>query len=154
MRELFKPLRRKCGVVTLFLACVLSAFWMRSWYVTEFIDFIPIRVDEHSYDSLISCRWGMGWVRHRYRSLKVPVRRMTWRSERKPSTDPAPICHIVPFGFRYPTDESSDPHTDGYFVPYSIFTIPLTVLSAWLLLSKVRPKQTVNPTQNGSVNHG
>src|SRR5437764_781766 len=37
MREFFKPCRRKLGMVTLGLACVFAAGWVRSLSVDDFI---------------------------------------------------------------------------------------------------------------------
>ena len=69
MGEFFKPLRRKLGVVTLLVACVFAAGWVRSLHSREFIfiEFeIPIGGRINVYTSAdqmdILLQRSTGWV--------------------------------------------------------------------------------------------
>ena len=108
MPDYFKPLRRKIGVVTLVLACVFAAMWVRSGRIQDVVRFGPggrecIVV---SFDGRFSI-----WV-----GAAGPNRKALWMS-----LDP-----VV-----------SDPFF-GPQVPYFFLVIPLAAISAWLLLSKPR----------------
>jgi hypothetical protein len=116
MREFFKGWRRKTGVVTLMLACVFMACWVRS---------------QTTYDVLSVC-------------------------------DCSVLSYSGDFCFDYYARPNSHPtkwesgaiSRDMEFVgvPYSFVVLPLTLLSAYLLLSKPRkpvPKMRGEPIPDG-----
>jgi hypothetical protein len=142
MGAYFKPWRRKRGVVTLVMACASMAAWMRSWVIADEFE-IPMK-NGRSHFFVAGDNW-IGWVVQRDGDpvirLKKPIKmltppkkkRMSWISRRE----------------RYSDDQFARIQTnlDGsmsvvdnpnLFLPYWSIVIPLTLLSAYLLLSMPR----------------
>jgi len=136
MGEFFKGWRRKVGVVALVMACVAMGGWVRSFYVAE-----SIFVTKN---------------RSGFRVLSIEGTLHCQRFD-----DPNSY---------YPNVYQSYPLTQGQFVPvewawtskqYHIrqiphwsIVLPLTLLSAYLLLVKPRvakPKKAVEPTAAGGA---
>jgi hypothetical protein len=115
MGSYFKPLRRKVGIVALVLACVFTAGWVRSryyvdWRYLQFGDrFCLLRSDRGGF----SCNWTTKPSPSVALFGTQPLQQMTILA-----TGPAP--------------------RDAFFIYYAASAIPLTLLSAWLLLSKPR----------------
>src|SRR5580698_5128736 len=59
MREFFRGWKRKVGVVTLLMACVLTVGWMRSWTIT---DWYIIRGRDNALHSFVSSNNWVGWI--------------------------------------------------------------------------------------------
>ena len=145
MGDYLKPLRRKIGVLTLVMACVMMGMWGRSTDTTDTFLIAGGGMGKGSY-SLISTREGLCW------DYQLPVsyigkQQRLWRTleckEYFSTTNT--IWRWRQAGFAYcehhlfPTDDSIC--SDCYFiVPYWSIVSPLTVLAAWLLLSKPRQK--------------
>lgn len=118
MREFFHGWRRKVGVVTLVMALVMMALWIRSYVLFDQIFVLGNLVLSNS--GCIVWDW-QGWggpdanFLHFYSDRASPFD-VDWY-----------------FG------------TDGIRLPYWIVTIPLTLLTAYLILWKPRekPKNTV-----------
>lgn len=143
MWAFFKPLRRKVGICTLMLACVAMAGWMRSQ--TKY-DYISMNATPWKYD-LSS---GFGYVRiHRANHLEhfrfwdtyfnLPLN--------KHHQNARPNDLWIVFRPRWRFDLAGLHLSDGIahgtehrylFVPYWSIVLPLTALSAFLLLSKPR----------------
>jgi hypothetical protein len=152
MREFFRGWKRKLGVVTLGLACVFAAGWVRS-FRTE--DSFFYQIGPYVTDSLFSISGSVGWRR-----------------------DDDSVCDIVParenFGFQsrrsvgrqflmYSEVErwhwkwrwcglgrawgaaNSGGDAEILILPYWSIILPLTLLSACLLLSKPRPGERTTP---------
>lgn len=105
----FKPLRRKIGVVTLLLACVFVAAWVRSY-------------DEESANGV-----EFPFYDDRYNLLLLPE-------------------GIVLGKFVLELEENQQVLVlhDFFVIPHWTIVIPLTLLSAWLLLSKPRQPKPQN----------
>lgn len=125
----FKPLRRKIGVTTLVLACLFMGGWFRSLITSETLAILCIAGG--SSEGAIA-------VRPLDRFRLVPV----WReggsiSKSIKSTDSWKRfqCYI-------------DLNRLIFVFPYWSIVVPLTLLSAWLLLSKPRnrEKSATTPT--------
>ena len=101
MPTYFKPLRRKIGVLTLVLACVLMAGWVRSLSIQdkELFNIDSLR------NAIISSQGSIAWER--------------WIGNGR--------------------HESTS-------IAYWSIVIPVTMLSAWLLLSKSRQKPAARKT--------
>jgi hypothetical protein len=147
MGEFFKSRRRKLGVGTLLIALGFMAGWMRSQSVYDIIDFVPIYVDDHTYDTFISCYWGIGWRRTQSPFIRLPaeVRQMSWESDSDPNAFPSDMAKRAPFGFRSDFEENGVVYL-AYFIPYSSFAVPLTLLSAYLLISRPRSAKPATST--------
>jgi hypothetical protein len=127
MGEYFKPWRRKIGILTLLLACVFAAGWVRSsGYEDEFQ--ISIGDADHVFESRSSkIRWhGIGPL-GRESELRIQ-----WHAT--PLSPPPPLKLLV----RQGSGMARAKYFDVVAVPYWSIVIPLALLSAWLLLSKPR----------------
>ena len=164
MVDYFKPLRRKLGLGTLVLACVFAAIWTRSLFMSDSVFYpansqLPPRYDdasvrdqdgndmtvgvwscdgclaiEYALDAVVSVTmfdFGEPWFVHRLGFGHPGIAQFqqcdgewVWRS-----------C-----GFGKVESRNSLMFTTVWLFPYWSVVLPLTLLSAWLLLSKSRPK--------------
>ena len=119
MGDFFKPWRRKIGIVTLMLACVFAAGWVRSQYKAD-VFIMPLN---ESSNGVISSRNGeIQWATAEFNHIGKPY-------------EPDGLTELK----NLPTVLRS--------VPYWPIVIPLTLLSAWLLLSKPRQSKSNTPTK-------
>lgn len=142
----FKPLRRKLGVVTLVMACVLMVGWVRSHSDDDRV-YCPLGANTYcslrsSDGTVILLRADQmkstlvpthpGWFRKAYNrptrvidEIENSLKILPWQWER--------------FGFGTITFEAVSVYRlTALKIPYWSLVIPLTLLSAWLLLSKSR----------------
>lgn len=154
MNGYFKPLRRKIGVVTLGLACVLMGVWMRSIVICD--DLIA-----YSPETNAGQRWLTSYRSHMmifsYRKrLKKPYLKYWSRH-----IDTENFGNRFPFsgfeggwywtGAGFGVGNAKQPRNsptygfDVFRAPYWSIVIPLTLLSAWLLLSRPRATKPVPP---------
>jgi hypothetical protein len=110
MGEFFKGWRRKVGVVTLGLACVFAGAWVHS--LTTYADLTRLSV--HG-----DCLGGF------WRSRNGTIEYVTYRVKGRPNGDG------MPSSIRVTLHEEVERS-----ISYWSLTIPLRLLSAWLLLSK------------------
>lgn len=147
MREFFKPLRRKVGVLTLGLACVSSIAWLRS---SMQIDVISYNGKTHS-DIVSICRRGIMWELRFERPLEHGLRPgwnymhssdQWWVEQRFTEYTAYGVG-----GFRLSYNWHAATSTGGatLLTPHWAVTIPLTLLSAYLLLSKPRQAKSPEP---------
>lgn len=136
----FKPPRRKLGVITLLTACVLTIGWIRSEYIKDLISFLfPGGVKDTVYSVSGKIYWlrypepSMGPV-HGIVSYVMPAQ--GWEAE---FHSPA-----IEWSWRW-QEFGSGKHRRGWVrfwsAPYWSIVLPLTSLSAYLLLSKPRQKR-------------
>ena len=154
MGAYFKPWRRKIGVLSLLLACVLMVAWMRSWNRG---DVYVIRIGDDTLHCFISQRDWIGWVKIQSQQSLPRTVRTGWDVKLLNGADAlfnaihtkwfAPITrhdplHATPgyFGVSY-EPFVPNPHL---IMPYWSIVIPLTLLSAYLLLSKPRKESTTS----------
>ena len=144
MREFFRGWRRKLGVLTLGVAVVLMAGWVRSMTTHDWLYF-PGHVSYESFQGLLQRK-------HKYWVSKAPIQ---WRSERNHEYNKHKVFlgeNADPhwqwnwFRFRFDDDRRFSPVSESsglrgiriWSIPYWSIVIPLTLLSAWLLCSKPR----------------
>ena len=135
MDEFFDGWRRKAGVITLVVACAFAVGWVRSVFCSDDFEWEvgDIGVVAQSRDSHLLIRF------------KFPDEPFKWdwpriRSDAfMPFVDPIGECHRQPclscwLGFRFRIRDC------GFIVtaPYDLIFRPLTLLSAWLVLSNTR----------------
>lgn len=165
MLTFFHGWRRKMAAATLLLACVCFGSWMRS-YVKYDVVVLPIGKGEFWLESM----WGQldfGRVTaHRGKRLvaswaSTDVSRSNWgyldKNGNPEAIDFVSEVDVVEWrwawgGFRFGAGNSPDYRTEDYQFPYWSLEIPLTLLSAYLLLSQPRPKpnqtdDAQNPTK-------
>lgn len=127
MGEYFRGWRRKLGLITLGLACALTLGWLRSCYKRDRIVF-------QDYTSLIG-------IKDRIENGKIAglisekqlISLTAWEAVES-------INNVKIGGWMMLFD-----HAPVYSVPYWQITIPITLLSAYLLLSKPRQKPSAPP---------
>lgn len=148
MPSYFKPWRRKLGVLTLAMACVFAAGWVRSHAVS---DRISIQIDDLGYCFFASSQGYVSWRRTYGGPHDFPVKRIAWQTfaDHKGVWQPAGdlgdakvAWRWQAFGFDFGKcgfHSVASYFTYNFaFVPYWSIVIPLTVLSGYLLLSKPR----------------
>jgi len=137
MRDFFKGWRRKVGCVTLMMACVLSAAWIRNQSIVDYL--------EYGYRN---CLWEIqsntGWVSISRRTYEREITRLGFRA----STYPSKPAYGKSFRFGWFSEDFGWGHTNVCSLPCWSIVLPLTLLSAFLLLGKPRvakPKKAVEP---------
>jgi hypothetical protein len=155
MVNYFKPLRRKVGVVTLAMACVFMAQWLRSLIELDAI----ARLNENNTHLVISADGAVSWSRLWPIMEPRPSRWLYKHNPVSPDSTPNPNLNyhwrFSGLGFEFSANsflESSivPPYTQEvatWQVPYWSIVIPLTLLSAWLLFSK--PRKRPKPDASG-----
>ena len=116
MGDYFQPLRRKIGVVTLLVACVFAALWIRGFAISD--EFNSTSWTRNSRG--ISFENGPSFVYH--------LNRSSGQSER----------HVVDHNSMRVQIIAETWIMEIFNVPQWSIAIPLTILSAWLLLSRQR----------------
>lgn len=168
MLSFFHGLRRKIGVITLVMACVLAAAWVRSLSTYDLIGLPKVRngipcvlstqqlltlMVERPVGHTSSYSWFLGSEKTSdFNWIILPV-------NKSPLTDTeiSWSCRSCGFGHGKRTNVTSE-HPDGQFsvnvdftfltIPYWSIVIPLTLLSAYLLLSKPRVAKPTAVTEN------
>ena len=154
MREFFKGWRRKIGVVTLMMGSIFAMGWVRS---LSYYDQVALpEFDSQRSSCLQSLNGSFRWIRIDSLSssdvwLAIPSRDNVVKSI---VPDESPGVHwrfrFLGFGvgvFGQANAKISMP-SNLYCCSYSTLVIPLTAISAYLLLSKSRqstPKKTAQP---------
>jgi hypothetical protein len=162
MRDFFKPWRRKAGVLTLGLACLAMVGWVRSQTNLDAL-FRLNKTNTHelsSYDG--SIHWDRIWpivtprpsrwvYRHNGNITHVDNPwegcKIHWKVEGFGFALSAFSRQELVVGLAPPTE------FEQWSVPYWSIAIPLTLLSAWLLLSKSRQKPTTEPAPTTDPDH-
>jgi hypothetical protein len=154
MGDFFKPWRRKIGVLTLGLACVLMAVWLKtSFGDRDWCLQVPQFPILHHF-------WiaheGLGWRTQEQSgdakdSLEFKLRWIVSINKRSDFINRPKLNGEVVGGFRFDETTTELPTGGRYttriwIVPYWSIVSPLTLISIWLLLSKPRkstPKKMV-----------
>ena len=150
MSEFFRPWRRKLGVLTLGLACLFFALWIRSLMAADSLSY---RSGEKTLRMIRSSRTGLLWQTYHEGEFQI-AGGSNYNARKKPFGNPlrSSTClwsRTVP-GFEF--GELKPPIAGvtigAWFIQYSSLVIPLTLFSAFLLLSKPRKsiqKKIVEP---------
>ena len=138
MGEFFHGWRRKAGLVTLMMACLLTVGWMRSRLTSDSV-IIPSRDGCVGLNSAIGgLRWGR-WIGN------SPFE-ITWSSaqvaiqENYPWGDMDVEWKREWAGFYFGAASLTNPplHVEEWIIPYWSLVLPLTLISVWLILGKPR----------------
>ena len=145
MGEYFKPFRRGVGVVTLVMACVFMAGWVKSVVA---IDIVVIPLGGKSAVTVFSEDQLFGVQYHFERLGLHSTTRLGWISDLNAHhistnlyTDVRLTWHYRIWGFscaEYLKNRANGCQLIFWLIPYWSFTIPLTLISLWLLLTKPR----------------
>ncbi len=159
MVEFFSGWRRKAGVVTLLMACIFMAGWLRSNVLQDNFAFYS---GIHSDDALLSADNSLGWYRHSSPDSIVSPFMPYWRTW--PFTEIDNVFHdpALSRSWRFCGFASAEFERQGikvWIIPYWSIVIPLTLLAAYLLLSKPNKSTSKKITKpaatdtEGGVNH-
>ena len=155
MKEFFQGWRRKIGVLTLGLACGFAAGWVRSFSQR---DLVAIKFSSQSSVFVESAEQTIGFGMERANSQPIwdifPAWQTSPSSGIKPLDDDQHVrwnkqWHDFGIGGNY--QDYPDNLLLEVHAPYSFIVLPLTALTAFLLLSKPSkstPKKIVEPTGN------
>jgi hypothetical protein len=152
MREFFRGWRRKAGLVTLVMACLVNVAWMRSQFGR---DAYAIRRG-NDYQVIATSRVGVLWnhkvVPENTQVIYDPGWEYSTYSENEP---PDFRLHIdvyqVDWRWRLCGFDFGEYRTKGinryWVIPYWSISLPFTLLSAYLILWKPR-KRTAASTES------
>lgn len=148
MGEYFKPLRRKIGVVMVLIALAFLAGWIRGFFV---IDNIYLRMQPASHAYLTFASQGIVFRRtDAMAGTQLPGPSEQWHDvftlSELDRNDPLGLTISFSkvkwrwrkwgFDFGESWSVSHDVRNNFGCIPYSTITIPLTLISAYLLLSR------------------
>ena len=159
MREFFRGWRRKAGLAALAMALLLTTGWMRSYVVQDVV--LLQRMPTHHV--LQSSRgrilwWGVSYslflsdkeleessqegTSFEWISLDTSEMRV-WTSDEIDTEDGSGwLFGGGGFLIGADSDDLNGPMTRRWLCSYSLIVLPLTLLSAWLLLIKPRPAKS------------
>jgi hypothetical protein len=148
MGDFFKGWRRQVGVMTLVMACVFAGGWVRSKFKLDSTQTGTV----NSTHSLISMNGDIYWLRVNLPNAKTTL----WQSSdmRRPLSPWEgfnPISRTEVAGIEFAVGQHKNIATIKmhlWVIPYWSVTVPLTLISAYLLLSKPSPstkKKTAEP---------
>ena len=134
MGDFFKPWRRKIGCVTLLMACLFMAGWVRSISDTDFVHFY---CGNNSTALVLSSDRSVVWTKFHEERSHDEMSFPEWDTTRKK------VCFDERFEWKWQWGGFSVGHCHSesstvWVIPYWSITIPLMLLSAYLLPSKPR----------------
>ena len=134
MGEFFKGLRRKAGCVALVMACALMVGWLRSWVVFDELRFMTGAHGQWFYSEHGSCHWDYEWPKN-----GADISHVFNSGFESRELD---INHskYVAFGYFRGRDNLNRGEYFSVTFSYGVVAIPLTLLSAYLILWKPRTK--------------
>jgi hypothetical protein len=154
MHTFFHGWRRKVGVATLVMACLMMGLWMRSRFILDTVRYCP---DGRYHYSITLAPSAIRWVRLQGSGSFLSPRffDFDWDSKEYSKGDDDPILdprvgwqskwNWQACGFQFGSfQDSSQSIVNGEveigFIPYWSLVLPLTALSAYLILWKPRKR--------------
>lgn len=164
MREFFKGWRRKLGCVLLGVACALTCGWVRSLETYDHVN-MNLREWRYAFASIDGRIWlfrtsAVEEGKSTYWFSGAVSERTTDKSGQRRPFDPNRPSYKLWLrwevaGFHLSAGEIQEPVTPVRFtnvlIPYSWFVIPLTLLSADLLIRK--PRKTTKAGNQPETTH-
>ena len=155
MGDYLKPWRRKIGVLSLVLACVCAAGWMRSRRIA---DSITYPVEKHRFDSLVSATGSLVWQRNHLVPQPAELEGAAVTGPISPIWQTSPIsdegadedsgliwswrfCGFGIAGSPPEQDQELGMSATLLYLPYWSVVLPLALLASYLLLSKPQLKK-------------
>ena len=146
MKAFFKGWRRKAGCVTLVIACAFAAGWSAGVTGREDLIAFTLLQRTHCFDSVLGMihwwSWSSpsgrsdGWYVGRFHVEPTVARRFRYDHQ-------SSQLHYDENGeLSFNRDESVLKSRRRIKIPYWLIVVPMTLLSAWLLLSKPRVAKT------------
>ena len=149
MREFFHGWRRKVGVVTLVMACGVAGLWVRS---QQMRDSLQVRVADNAAHLFISNESELVWQSMRHEATdEVQLRRFAisrtlvsenrvYVANRRRGTETEDYSHSVSFRTITGSWTGNKIQLAAWRFPHWALVIPLTILSAYLILWKPRKR--------------
>ena len=136
MGTFFHGWRRKLGCVTLVLACVFTVGWVRSLLIGDIFNHVA---SKHIDEDFSSVKGFLSWDRFSYtlEAHNFPTRILWWHPKGRKDLPLSEINWSF-CGISLSEHQWADHLETFLIIPYWTLVIPLTLLSAWLLLSKQR----------------
>lgn len=151
MNGYFRPLRRRLGVFTLAMACVLAVVWLLG---RDRVDFVTLNFLGHRWNVVTGCgsvQIVSGWLSSQsveYIGLNPPEAiTQTLVISQQPLNDMAFRMSWLKWTATIVLIRTTLDNVHGNVVtpvPYWSIVIPLTMLSVYMLLSKPRPNSGPN----------
>jgi len=152
MSEFFRGWKRKVGVATLIVACVFAALWVRGQTIKDVYQFGS--GEGPFFNTLVSSRFGLMWLRYQATDgttyswnpgwFEVPIDATTTLHSGECRLIYDIQWRLTWWGFDFCNSAKGDQiHAVHRNIPYWSIVIPLTLISAWLLLGK--PRQARKP---------
>lgn len=162
MGSYFKPWRRKCGVITLVMACAFMGAWSRSVGIWDDIWFTAFGMRTFVISKCGSIGWCGHFIwepvdpdPHGWQAQSIEVGTSTDVPIRQSLSDCLGVDVDAQFswnGFAFSRHfEFNNPdrlYCHMGLIPYWSIVLPLTLLSAWLLLSEPRPATQKKTTKS------
>jgi hypothetical protein len=154
MRTVFNGWRRKAGVITLVMACGVSALWVRSRVWNDCLSVRRIARNNFSvctYDRGLGLWWDW-WNDDEYHAqldqwFSVPKQAIEWKTNKTPDGTTTPIFEPLKqkswHGFlfyRMTVGEAEESGMQLIVVPYHLPSLTLSLLSAYLILWRPRKR--------------
>ncbi|MDB5343195.1 MAG: hypothetical protein JWP89_1572 [Schlesneria sp.] len=150
MWSFFHGWQRKVGVVTLVMALAVTGMWARSFMILDQVRLYRKDV----FRVLVTTPGSFGWIDHTdlsASSFKPPPPSWSWGYLHVGDTHPDPATHLITWQIHvlgFGVGKGVFNNTDVVLIPYWPFAIPLTLLSAHLILWKPRKRETSAPPTN------
>ncbi len=140
MREFFHGWRRKFGVVTLVIACALAGIWIRSRAVEDVAAFT---ISDRLHMITSSCGRLTWWACN---GTGGPRHWLEWTADAIEQPVPRDREHWVVATYFVPGSDDPERNRVSYWtLRYYSIAIPITLLSAYLILWKPRKKDRRPP---------
>ena len=143
MKEFFRGWRRKVGVVTLIMALVLMVGWVRSFHLWDSVS-VPTKYNGNIH-TFTSREGNLSWGRSFDTNGADACRNASFRFNSTPaqSLKLVSVAHLDEWrfacgGFDFFKRDFPNQTLICWRFPYWSFVLPLTALSAYLLLTKPR----------------
>jgi hypothetical protein len=145
MREFFRGWRRKAGCITLAIACVLLAGWMRSLIVIDIYSTAGKTPESLVSGLHIIAWWSNDFGRDTDYGIRAPggwttISSTHWKKGLHPHDLDRIQWHWRFLGFGYGDDIRPDYMMTYRYIPYWSLVIPLALLSAYLILWQPRKR--------------
>ena len=146
MREYFRGWKRKLGVVTLVLACVFAAVWMRTFPGSDF-GYCDIGFNRLEYLNRAASNTVWTHLHTKSAASHGLISKRIARGDVLPLSERVDHQYIN-CGIYFKTFDAVEASGFVLSVPTVFLAVSLTLLSAWLLLPKLRtspPKPAPEP---------
>ena len=152
MREFFRGWRRKTGLALLAMAMLLTGAWIRSLVLQDQI----LTQHKRSLLNVKSFDGRIWWGRHTPTPFEMTYEWMSNPFPKSERIDPWENYDLhwcwkwggFNFGAGKGNSAMGGRETEIWIVPHWSIVLPLTLLSAWLILSKPRPAKSARESDH------